>query len=212
MRDNGQGYLVKLGLPIRRVYSVLAERWASRGWLPQADDFFFLVRPEMEQVLAVGDPAQAGLDLAYLARQRRLAHAYWCGVTAPEVLEADGRALDSGLSNAPSADARTLVGIAASSGQVTAVARVISHPREAGRLQRGEILVTRTTDPGWTPLFSVVGGLVLEVGGLLSHGAIVAREYGLPAVVNAADATRRIRDGQTIMVDGSTGRVRLGEP
>jgi pyruvate,water dikinase len=71
------------------------------------------------------------------------------------------------------------------------------------------VVAVSFTDPGWTPVFSVAGGLVLEVGGLLSHGAIVAREYGLPAVVNAADATRRIADGQMITVDGTTGRVVL---
>ena len=77
----------------------------------------------------------------------------------------------------------------------------------AGRVEPGQILVTRATDPGWTPLFSIVGGLVLEVGGQLSHGAIVAREYGLPAVVNVPGATTRIQDGQTIGVDGSAGLV-----
>jgi hypothetical protein len=69
-------------------------------------------------------------------------------------------------------------------------------PAEAARLQPGDILVTRATDPGWTPVFSIIGGAVLEIGGALSHGAIVAREYGLPAVVNAPQATQRIKDGQ----------------
>ncbi len=73
----------------------------------------------------------------------------------------------------------------------------------------GEIPVTYATDPGWTPVFSVIGGLVLEVGGQLSHGAIVAREYGLPAVVNVPGATRTIQNGQRIRVDGSAGRVYL---
>ena len=77
------------------------------------------------------------------------------------------------------------------------------------RSQPGEILVTRATDPGWTPVFSVIGGAVLEIGGLLSHGAIVAREYGLPAVVNVPAATRRIVDGDTVTVDGTTGQVRV---
>jgi pyruvate,water dikinase len=206
MRDNGQGYLVKLGLPIRHIYGVLAERWAAHGWLPQADDFFFLAHGELARVVAVGSPAAAGLDLAGIARRRRQAYEHWFTVTAPEVLDTAGRPVVSGP--ATPADG-VLTGVAASRGQVTGVARVIVSPRDMGRLQRGEILVTRATDPGWTPVFSVAGGLVLEVGGLLSHGAIVAREYGLPAVVNAADATRRIADGQTITVDGTAGQVRL---
>jgi phosphoenolpyruvate synthase/pyruvate phosphate dikinase len=108
-----------------------------------------------------------------------------------------------------SVDGRVLVGLAASRGVVTGVARVVLSPQAANALQPGEILVTRATDPGWTPVFSVIGGLVLEIGGALSHGAIVAREYGLPAVTNIPQATQLIRDGQVITVDGATGRVTL---
>ncbi|MGD2079281.1 MAG: PEP-utilizing enzyme, partial [Chloroflexota bacterium] len=106
---------------------------------------------------------------------------------------------------------QALSGIPASGGQVRGQAVVINSPAEASRVEPGQILVTRSTDPGWTPLFSLIGGLVLEVGGQLSHGAIVAREYGLPAVVNVPDATMLIEDGQLIVVDGSTGTVYLEE-
>ena len=80
----------------------------------------------------------------------------------------------------------------------------------AAQIEPGQILVTRSTDPGWTPVFSIVDGLVLEIGGQLSHGAIVAREYGLPAVINVSGATTRIEDGQEIVVDGSKGVVYIG--
>ena len=90
---------------------------------------------------------------------------------------------------------------------MTGRARVILSPQEATTLQAGDILVTRSTDPGWTPVFALISGVVLEIGGQLSHGAIVAREYGLPAVVNVAGATRRIVDGETITVDGGAGTV-----
>ena len=90
---------------------------------------------------------------------------------------------------------------------MTGRVRVILSPQEATSLQPGDILVTRATDPGWTPVFALISGVVLEIGGQLSHGAIVAREYGLPAVVNVAGATRRIADGEKITVDGSTGVV-----
>jgi pyruvate,water dikinase len=82
-------------------------------------------------------------------------------------------------------------------------------PAEAAALEPGDILVTRATDPGWTPVFSLIGGAVLEIGGALSHGAIVAREFGLPAVVNVPQATQRIRNGQMIQVDGGRGEVLL---
>ena len=209
LRDNGQHYLVKLLLPIRRLYATLAERWAERDWLRAPDDFFFLVIPEIEAVLKAGDPAGTGLDLKHITSERRTAYDHWFGVAIPEVLDADGRPV---IADADAADRDVLPGVAASAGQITGVARVIRQARDAVNLEPGQILVTRATDPGWTPVFSVIGGLVLEVGGQLSHGAIVAREYGLPAVLNVPDATRRIEDGQTITVDGSAGRVSIAPP
>ncbi|MDQ3590009.1 MAG: PEP-utilizing enzyme, partial [Actinomycetota bacterium] len=80
------------------------------------------------------------------------------------------------------------------------------------RLEPGEILVAPSTDPGWTPLFLTAGGLVMEMGGAMSHGAVVAREYGIPAVVGVPDATERIATGQRITVDGSAGRITLDQP
>jgi pyruvate,water dikinase len=91
---------------------------------------------------------------------------------------------------------------------VTARARVILSPLGA-RLEPGEILVAPSTDPGWTPLFLTAGGLVMEMGGMMSHGAVVAREYGIPAVVGVAGATERISTGQLVTVDGSAGAVSL---
>lgn len=210
LRDNGQHYLVKLALPIRHIYALLAERWTQRGWLSKPDDFYFLVGEEIEAILTQGDPQLAHIDVASRVAQRRQAYDFWFSVTAPEVINAQGQVVKVAVAGTTATHSEeALVGIAASTGQVTGVARVVLNPHEANRLQPGEILVTRATDPGWTPVFSVIRGLVLEVGGLLSHGAIVAREYGLPAVVNVADATRLIEDGQTITVDGTAGRVYL---
>jgi pyruvate,water dikinase len=207
LRDNGQHYAVKLMLPVRRLYAALGARWAGRGWLRDADDLFFLVAEELTAVVAAGGPA--GIDLQARADARREAHDGWFTRSAPEALDAAGMPVAPEL---PEGDAATLAGIAASCGTVTGAARVVLTPQEASRLQPGEILVTRATDPGWTPVFSTIGGAVLEIGGLLSHGAIVAREYGIPAVVNVAGATRRIADGQQVTVDGTTGRVTLADP
>jgi pyruvate,water dikinase len=91
---------------------------------------------------------------------------------------------------------------------VTGTARVILDPAGA-HLEPGEILVAPSTDPGWTPLFMTAGALVMEMGGPISHGAVVAREYGIPAVVGVPDATRRIHTGDTVTVDGSAGTVTL---
>jgi rifampicin phosphotransferase len=92
------------------------------------------------------------------------------------------------------------------SGFVTAKARVVLDPTDA-RLEPGEILVAPSTDPGWTPLFLTASGLVMEMGGAMSHGAVVAREYGIPAVVGVPDATERITTDQQITVDGSAGEI-----
>jgi pyruvate,water dikinase len=103
-------------------------------------------------------------------------------------------------------DDTTLQGDPVSPGVVEGVVRVVLDPRSA-RLEPGEILVCPGTDPSWTPLFLAAGGLVMEVGGMMTHGAVVAREYGLPAVVGVHEATRRLRTGQRVRVDGSSGHV-----
>jgi len=151
-----------------------------------------------------GDPDKAGLDLRQRAADRRAAYEYWFNQPTPDALDAQGAPVAVEASNG-----NVLIGMAASPGQVEGRARVVMTPAEAATLQPGDILVTRATDPGWTPVFSLIGGAVLEIGGALSHGAIVAREYGLPAVVNVPQATQRIQDGQIIGVDGTRGQVTL---
>jgi len=102
-------------------------------------------------------------------------------------------------------------GIAVSAGQIKGTAKIINTPDEGGRLQPGDIMVAPSTDPSWTPLFIHAGGIVLETGGYTSHGSIVAREYGIPAVVNVAGAMSLITENQTISVNGNNGTVVLGE-
>jgi pyruvate,water dikinase len=102
-----------------------------------------------------------------------------------------------------------LKGVAASPGQVSAPARILRGPEDFGQMQPGDILVAEMTTPAWTPLFVLASGVVTDVGGPLSHGSIVAREYGIPAVLGTGVATQRIRSGQTITVDGSAGTVSL---
>ena len=102
----------------------------------------------------------------------------------------------------------TLKGLGTSRGSVQGVARVCAQLSDIGRVQRGEILITTATDPGWTPVFTVIAGIVLETGGMTAHGSMLAREYGLPAV-QIANVTRLIPDGSRIEVDGNTGTVTL---
>ena len=102
-------------------------------------------------------------------------------------------------------------GVGASPGQVTASARVLRGPEEFGRMKQGEILVAAITTPAWTPLFALASGIVTDVGGPLSHSSIVAREYGIPAVLGTGVATKRILSEKLIRVDGSAGVVTLLE-
>jgi rifampicin phosphotransferase len=124
----------------------------------------------------------------------------------PRVLLSDGTEPEVGAGPPPTADG-ALVGTAASAGTVTGPARVVLDPTGA-HLVPGEVLVAPSTDPGWTPLFLTAGGLVMEMGGANSHGAVVAREYGIPAVVGVPDATGRISTGEQVEVDGTHGLVR----
>jgi phosphoenolpyruvate synthase/pyruvate phosphate dikinase len=103
----------------------------------------------------------------------------------------------------------TINGVAASGGQVTAPARVLSGPEDFGQMQPGEVLVAGITTPAWTSLFAMASAVVTDVGGPLSHSSIVAREYAIPAVLGPGVATRRIRSGQSVQVDGDAGTVTL---
>src|SRR5262249_20088889 len=125
----------------------------------------------------------------------------------PRVLLSDGTEPEAAVL-AIETGTNGLAGTPASAGTVTGIARVILDPVGA-QIEPGEILVAPSTDPGWTPLFLTAGGLVMEMGGANSHGAVVAREYGIPAVVGVAGATARIVTGQKITVDGASGSITL---
>jgi pyruvate,water dikinase len=203
LRENGKHWLSLAFLPSIAIHRELARRWTERGWLRGPEDLYFLTGLEIEAIIDAGDPAAMGQDIASLADGRRRAWRRWFTVDPPEAIDSGGLPLRLETGDAE----RGLKGLPACGGRVRGTARVIMRAADAARLSKGEILVARAADPGWTPVFPLVGGLVLEIGGQLSHGAIVAREYGVPAVVNVRNATKLIRDGSTITVDGWTGLV-----
>jgi phosphohistidine swiveling domain-containing protein len=202
-------YQLILGLAeVRKQLAHVGAALAADGQLESPDDIFFLDFEEARQALggsASGDGKPR--KLRGLVLERRAAYAREMGRrhiprvllsdgTEPEVLQAaDAATADGALSGSP-----------ASAGVVTAPARVILDPVGA-HLEPGEILVAPSTDPGWTPLFLTAGGLVMEMGGPNSHGAVVAREYGSPAVVGVPEATVRLASGRRITVDGGAGTV-----
>jgi pyruvate,water dikinase len=185
----------------RALLSPVGDALVQTGQLDQAGDICFLSLPEVYAALE-------GADVRSTARERRTQYDQErTRRHVPLVLLSDGTEPTIESAARSSAD-QVLRGTAASPGRVTAAARVILDPH-AAHLAQGEILVAPSTDPGWTPLFLTAAGLVMETGGAMSHGAIVAREYAIPAVVGVAGATERIHTGQSVTVDGTTGSVAL---
>jgi pyruvate,water dikinase len=174
---------------------------AASGQLRRADDVFFLTLPELRAVAA-----GANLDARTLVRERRAEYDQELRRNhVPRLLLSDGT--EPVIPHRDDLERRDVLrGTPASAGQVRGMARVVLDPVQA-HLTPGDVLVAPSTDPGWTPLFLTAGGLVMEMGGAMSHGAVVAREYGIPAVVGVPGATSRIRNGQQVLVDGTAGTV-----
>ncbi|WP_142045460.1 PEP/pyruvate-binding domain-containing protein [Arthrobacter sp. SLBN-100] len=206
-------YQLVLGLAeVRKQVALVGAELAAAGRLESADDVFFLEFDELRQ--AVGDANANGTgqhrNLRELVVERRAAYAGELSRRhIPRVLLSDGTEPEVLYAGRAGTANGALTGSPASAGSVTAPARVILDPVGA-HLEPGEILVAPSTDPGWTPLFLTAGGLVMEMGGPNSHGAVVAREYGIPAVVGVPEATVRLTTGQQITVDGGAGTVLPG--
>jgi phosphoenolpyruvate synthase/pyruvate phosphate dikinase len=178
-----------------------ARRLVEAGVLRDREDIFYLTLPELQEVVRARQVDNQLLE------GRKEAFAWYQTLTPPRVLTSDGEAV-AGAYRRDDLPVGALVGLPVSAGTVEGRARVVLELARAD-LEPGDILVTAYTDPSWTPLFVAIAGLVTEVGGLMTHGAVIAREYGLPAVVGVENATRLIRDGQRIRVHGTDGHVVL---
>ncbi|MGI5272939.1 PEP/pyruvate-binding domain-containing protein [Nonomuraea sp. CA-218870] len=200
LRELPKFLLVKVLAGVRADLSKVGDHLVEAGVLDAARDVFFLDFAELEAAVA---GTGRGLRETVAARrevherERRRGH-------VPRIMLSDGTEPEALLAGA--APEGAITGTPASAGTVTGTARVVLDPVGA-HLEPGEILVCPSTDPGWTPLFLTAGGLVMEMGGAMSHGAVVAREYGIPAVVGVPDATRRIGSGERVTVNGATGTV-----
>jgi rifampicin phosphotransferase len=167
----------------------------------EKEDIFYLSFDELREVVRTKQ-----LDYQVIA-QRKEEYKFFEKLTPPRVITSDGEII-TGKYKRENLPAGSLVGLAVSSGVIEGRARVILRMEDAD-IEDGDILVTLFTDPSWTPLFVSIKGLVTEVGGLMTHGAVIAREYGLPAVVGVEQATRGIKDGQRIRVNGTDGYVEI---
>ena len=178
-----------------------AERLVQAHVLREEEDIFYLTLPELHEVVHTNHVDDQ------LIRQRKDMFRSYQALTSPRVLTSDGEVV-AGAYRRDDLPTTALVGVAVSAGTVEGRARVILDMSDA-EVEPGDILVTAYTDPSWSPLFVAIDGLVTEVGGLMTHGAVIAREYGLPAVVGVENATRLIRDGQRIRVNGTDGYVEI---
>jgi pyruvate,water dikinase len=197
----------------RRIALAIGAELERRGFLDRADDVFWLTVAEVDELASGG--AMFPHRTRELVTLRVRAHAEAAAIVPPptfELGEAEYLPLEHAPADHTAVDSNALVleGTPACGGRVTARAVVLADVREMSRLERGDILVTKQTDPGWAPAFFLISGLVVERGGMLSHGAIVAREFGIPCSIGVRGATTRIASGSTITLDGGTGHVYLG--
>lgn len=203
-RENWKNEFIRFIAVIRRILLIIGKRFEQAGILNRSEDVFFLELSEIKP-LANG---QLDSNIKACVAQRLSQYERNKAVTPPPVIV--GR-FDPQNYVQPRIDETVteFKGIAVSPGIVTGKARVILRTEDNSHVEPGEILVAPTTDPAWTPYFVTAAGVVMDMGGVLSHGAIVAREYGIPAVVNVGSASRIIKTGQTVQVDAINGIVTI---
>jgi pyruvate,water dikinase len=193
---------------VQHAVKEIGRRLVDRDILTEMEEFYFLDLDEARAALLGGG------EFVARARERRADNERWSRMNPPRylgTLPADGAPEDAAEAIAALEIERSqlLRGEAASAGAAAGPARIVKSPAEFGKVRPGDVLVCRSTSATWTPLFDIVSGLVSEAGGILSHPAVVAREYGLPAVVGVHRATELISDGEPVRIDGAAGTVQL---
>jgi len=204
MREMSRSVMVKPYESTRRMIQDIGRRLVERGILNEQIDVYHCTTSELTSILN-GNWDGSGLKL--IVADRKQLHEELSRLEPPDVIIDEA---PQPLARSHEAGGQVLQGIGVAGGQASGLARIIHHPGENGRLQTGDVLVAPSTDPGWTPLFLRAKALVMEVGGHLSHGAIVAREYGIPAVVNVPGVMKVLNDGEPLTVDGDEGKVIRG--
>jgi pyruvate,water dikinase len=202
-RESPKFFAVRLFGEVRQNLLSAGAELVKEGLLDRADDLMFLTYSEL-RAFSRADSQDwkqmiAGRRAAYDREKMRR--------QIPRLLLSDGRAFYEGIT-APETIGSNLLGSPVSPGVAQGQVRVVIDPRQAN-LRPGEIMVCPGTDPSWTPLFLSAAGLVMETGGMMTHGAVVAREYGIPAIVGVDQATHRLKTGQRIRIDGSSGLIAL---
>jgi len=211
VREECKSAMVSMILPVRRAMLEIGRRLVAAGQLDSPEQVFHFAQAD---AICLIRGYWDGSGARELARDRALRQEAWLAEDCPEVItETPEGGIVTAAPRAPATADQEGVwsGIAISPGSATGVARLVRHPEDAAHLQQGDILCAPSTDPGWTPLFLRASAIVMETGGYLSHGSIVAREYGIPAIANVPGILNALRDGERITVDGSQGKI-LREP
>lgn len=203
-RENVKSQVIMLIVSLRRMLLELGKKLADKGALKNQDDIFFLRLEELEPVVQ----GSADFDIHRVINARRAEYDKNKSIMPPDVIFGKFDP-DKYVPESVDTDVETLIGLPVSPGVTTGKARVILRADSDQQVLAGEILVAPFTDPGWTPYFVTAAAIVMDQGGILSHGSIVAREYGIPAVVNVGFATQIIKTGQTIQVDGNSGTIKI---
>jgi pyruvate,water dikinase len=201
---------------LRALLHELGQRFVTGGAIREAGNIFWLEKGEIETTISAMKGRQVLSDFSKVVEKRKLFWKKAKNSTPPPMIPLKKTYMGINVSLwLPEAEGTqngsTLKGVAASAGKVTAPARILHGPQDFDQMQPGEVLVAPITTPAWTPLFAMASAVVTDIGGPLSHGSIVAREYGIPAVMGTGVATKRIRNGQMITVDGGSGVVIIGE-
>ncbi len=209
LREHHKFLVMQLVQRLKPIFNEVGTQLHQQGQLELPSDIWFLRLPEIKAALE-NSPSdiKQGAHLKHLAIERRVAQPHYKKLTPPHVITSEGEI--PAFSFDIDAPEGALIGNPVSAGIIEGIAKVILDPATE-TLKTGEILVAPFTDPGWTPLFVNAKGLVTEVGGLMTHGSVVAREYGIPAVVGVVDATKTIKTGQKLRINGTAGIVEILE-
>ena len=204
LADMGMGHAL-----IRRLLAELGKRLTARSALKDPQDIYWLKEAELVELTKKMGADEKTTDYEQIIIERKQTWKDQLRISPPAILPANSLFAKMVPWSRQNEAGNIIKGVAASAGRVTASARVLYSPEDFNRMQAGDVLVAVTTTPAWTPLFSMASAVVTDIGGPLSHSSIVAREYGIPAVLATGSGTRLIQDGQTITVDGDAGTVTL---
>jgi pyruvate,water dikinase len=203
LREDGKHHFFKFGRHVKDQVLTLENTLIKRGFLKNKFDIFQLTLPDLKRII---EHKLSSDECRRLVASRKQEERENAAVQAPDIIYESGERITAPMKSGADHTAEPLT-----FGRIRARCRIIADFKRAPEMKKGEILVTHHSDPGWTPLFMVAGGVVVEVGGLICHAAMVARELGIPAVV-LKNATRLIPDGAEVELDADLGRVTIIKP